>query len=117
MRKKRSPRTAPDARATCEAGSLRPRETGFSVRGCWQLWYISTHEDKEADRGSGTRRGVAAAYPAEFALELDAGLKDGEYQPTPDELAGIDRGRRAAAEGRFATDLQVEAAFAKFRGQ
>lgn len=54
---------------------------------------------------------------AEFALELDAGLKDGEYQPTPDELAGIDRGLRAAAEGRFATDLQVEAAFAKFRGQ
>jgi len=54
---------------------------------------------------------------AEFALELDAGLKDGEYQPTPGELAGIDRGRRAAAEGRFATDPQVEAAFARFRGQ
>jgi hypothetical protein len=54
---------------------------------------------------------------AEFALELDAGLKDGECQPTPDELAGIDRGVRAAAEGRFATDRQVEAAFAKFRGQ
>jgi hypothetical protein len=54
---------------------------------------------------------------AEFALELDAGLKDGEYQPTPDELAGIDRGLRAAAEGRFATDPQVEAAFVKFRSQ
>jgi hypothetical protein len=54
---------------------------------------------------------------AEFALELDAGLKDGEYQPTPGELAGIDRGLRAAAEGRFATDQQVEAAFAKFRGR
>ena len=54
---------------------------------------------------------------AEFALELDAGLKAGEYQPTPDELAGIDRGRRAAAEGRFASDGQVEAAFARFRGQ
>jgi predicted transcriptional regulator len=54
---------------------------------------------------------------AEFALELDAGLKDGEYQPTPEELAGIDRGLRAAAEGRFATDSQVEAVFAKFRGR
>jgi hypothetical protein len=52
---------------------------------------------------------------AEFALELDAGLKDGEYQPTAEELAGIDRGLRAA-EGRFASDQQVEAAFAKFRG-
>ncbi len=54
---------------------------------------------------------------AEFALELDAGLKDGEYQPSPEELAGIDRGLRAAAEGRFATEAEVEAAFAKFRGQ
>lgn len=52
---------------------------------------------------------------AEFAPELDAGLKDGEYQPTAEELAGIDRGLRAAAEGRFASDRQVEAAFAKFR--
>jgi hypothetical protein len=54
---------------------------------------------------------------AEFALELDAGFKDGEYEPTPEELAGIDRGLRAAEEGRFATDSQVEAAFAKFRGK
>jgi hypothetical protein len=54
---------------------------------------------------------------AEFALELDAGLNDGEYQPTPEELAGIDRGLRAATEGRFATEQEVEAAFAKFRGQ
>ena len=35
---------------------------------------------------------------ADFALELDAGLTDGEYQPSPEELAGIDRGLRAAAE-------------------
>lgn len=54
---------------------------------------------------------------AEFALELEAGLKDGEYQPTPEELAGIDRGLRAAAEGRFASEQEVEAAFAKFRAQ
>ncbi|HTB05054.1 MAG TPA: hypothetical protein VK804_31665 [Bradyrhizobium sp.] len=54
---------------------------------------------------------------AEFAIELDTGLKGGEYEPTPEELAGIDRGLRAAAEGRFATDSQVEAVFAKFRGR
>ena len=54
---------------------------------------------------------------AEFALELDAGFRDGEYQPTPEELAGIDRGLRAAAEGRFASDGEVGAAFAKFHGK
>jgi hypothetical protein len=54
---------------------------------------------------------------AEFALELDAGFKDGEYEPTPEELAGIDRGLRAAAEGRFADDQEVDAVFAKFRGR
>jgi predicted transcriptional regulator len=54
---------------------------------------------------------------AEFALELDAGLKGGEYEPTPEELAGIDRGLRAADEGRFASDSEVEAVFAKFRGR
>jgi predicted transcriptional regulator len=52
---------------------------------------------------------------ADFALELDAGLSDGEVEPTPEEMAGIERGLRAAAEGRFATDQQVEAVFAKFR--
>jgi hypothetical protein len=54
---------------------------------------------------------------ADFALELDAGLSDDIYEPTPEELAGIERGLRAAAEGRFATDQQVEAVFAKFRGK
>jgi predicted transcriptional regulator len=54
---------------------------------------------------------------AEFALELDAGFKDGEYEPTLEELAGIDRGLRAAAEGRFASDHEVEAVLAKFRGR
>ncbi len=52
---------------------------------------------------------------AEIALDIDAGLKDVVYEPTPDELEGIDRGLRDAAEGRFATDAEVEAAFAKFR--
>jgi hypothetical protein len=51
---------------------------------------------------------------AEIALELEAGLRDAEYSPTLEELAGIDRGLCAAEEGSFATDEQVEAAFAKF---
>ena len=37
------------------------------------------------------------------------------YQPTPAELAGIDRGLRDASERRFATDKQVEVALAKLR--
>jgi predicted transcriptional regulator len=54
---------------------------------------------------------------AAFARELDAGVNDIEYQPTPEELAGIERGLRDAEAGRFASEAQVEAAFAKFRGQ
>ena len=52
---------------------------------------------------------------AEIALDIEADLSGEEYRPTPEEFAGIDRGLRAAAEGRFATDDEVEAAFAKFR--
>ena len=54
---------------------------------------------------------------ADFALDLDAGFKAGDYEPTAEELAGIDRGLRDAAEGHFATPQKVEAAFAKFRGE
>jgi predicted transcriptional regulator len=54
---------------------------------------------------------------ADFVLDLDAGFKDGDYEPTAEELAGIERGLRDAAEGRFATPQQVETAFAKFRGE
>ena len=53
---------------------------------------------------------------ADFALDLDGGFKDGVYEPTAEEFAGIERGLCDAAEGRFATPQQVEAAFAKFRG-
>ena len=52
---------------------------------------------------------------AAIALDIDANLKGNEYEPTPGELEGIDRGLRDAAEGRFATDEQVEAVFSKFR--
>ena len=52
---------------------------------------------------------------AEIALDIDASLKDVLYEPTAEESAGIERGLREAAEGRFATDVEVAAAFAKFR--
>jgi hypothetical protein len=52
---------------------------------------------------------------AHIALDMDAGLKDDVYHPTPEELEGIDRGLRDAEQGRFATDEEVEAAFAKLR--
>jgi predicted transcriptional regulator len=54
---------------------------------------------------------------AEIALDIEAGMAGQEYDPTPAELAGIDRGMRAAEEGRFATHGEVEAVFAKFRGR
>jgi predicted transcriptional regulator len=52
---------------------------------------------------------------AEIALEIDARLKGSKYQATPEELEGIDRGLKAAREGRFATDAEVEAVFTKHR--
>jgi predicted transcriptional regulator len=52
---------------------------------------------------------------AEIALNIEENLSKGDYEPTPEELAGIDRGLRAADEGRFATNEQVEAALARLR--
>lgn len=52
---------------------------------------------------------------ADIARDIDESLTKGDYQPTPAELAGIDRGLRDAEAGRFATDVQVEAALAKLR--
>jgi hypothetical protein len=51
----------------------------------------------------------------QIAREMDADLKRGMYRATPGELAGIGRGQKAAREGRFATDEQVEAVLAKHR--
>jgi len=50
---------------------------------------------------------------AEIALEIDATLKGGIYHATREELDGIDRGIKAAREGRFATEQEVAAVFAK----
>jgi hypothetical protein len=52
----------------------------------------------------------------EYALEIEA-RHEGPFEPTPDELEGIDRGLQDAREGRFATDAEVEAVFAKYRGR
>ena len=52
---------------------------------------------------------------AEIALEIEASLATGTYHATPKELAGIDRGLKAARKGRFATDDQVKQVFQKLR--
>jgi predicted transcriptional regulator len=52
---------------------------------------------------------------AELALEIDQEMREGKYHATPAELAGIDRGLKAASEGWFATDEQIEAVIAKHR--
>ena len=49
-------------------------------------------------------------------MKSDERRADGDYKPTPAELAGIDRGLRDAAKSRFATQPQVDAALAKLRG-
>jgi predicted transcriptional regulator len=53
--------------------------------------------------------------PAEIKSEIDDSPKGRKYRATPAELEGIDRGLKAAREGRFATDVEVEAVFAKHR--
>jgi predicted transcriptional regulator len=51
---------------------------------------------------------------ARMAYEIEEELK-GEYHATPEELRAIDEGLRASAEGRIASEEEVEAAFRKFR--
>jgi hypothetical protein len=52
---------------------------------------------------------------ADIALEIEAEFRRGAYRANPKELAGIDRGLKAAREGHFATDQDVQAVFAKYR--
>jgi len=51
----------------------------------------------------------------QVALEIEAGIAGGVYRASPEELAGIDRGLCDAAAGRWASQDQVEAVFAKHR--
>jgi hypothetical protein len=71
---------------------------------------------KEAIRRAEAWPEEAQEQLAEIAFEIDAELKGGVYHATPEELAGIDRGLKAAREGRFVTDEEIDAAFAKRRG-
>jgi len=52
---------------------------------------------------------------AEIALEIEAALGAGVYHAMPKELEGIDRGLKAALEGRFASDDEVSRVFQKSR--
>jgi predicted transcriptional regulator len=54
---------------------------------------------------------------AEIAREMDAVVSGEDYDPTPEEVAGIERGLRAAEAGRFATNEEVEAVLAKLRSR
>ena len=77
---------------------------------------MTTKALKEAIRRAETWPEEAQEQLAEIAFEIDAEFKGGVYHATPEELAGIDRGLKAAREGRLATDEEVEAVFAKHRG-
>jgi len=81
-------------------------------------WYIPGMASKaleEAMRRAETWPAEAQEELAEIALEIDASLRGGTYRATLEELEGIDRGLKAAREGRFATDEEVEAVIAKHR--
>ncbi len=53
---------------------------------------------------------------ADIARDIEDSLSKGDYETTPAELAGMDRGLRAADQGHFATESEVEAALRKLRG-
>jgi hypothetical protein len=83
-----------------------------------QPWYnadMTAKALKDAIERAETWPEEAQEELAEIALQMDAGLCGDAYRATPDEVAGIDRGLRAAREGRFFTREEVEAVFAKHR--
>ena len=49
------------------------------------------------------------------ANQIESELQDGEYIASPEELKVIDAAIASIDSGEFATDQEVEAAFAKFR--
>jgi predicted transcriptional regulator len=83
------------------------------------LCYALNHDGKEIEGSVGTSRArwpeAAQAELAELVLEIDAELGAGAYKATKAELDGIDRGLKAAGEGRFATSDQVDDLFRKYR--
>lgn len=77
---------------------------------------MTTKALTEAMRRAETWPEEAQEELAEIAREMEAGF-GGVYHATPEELAGIDRGIREADAGKFVTDEEVEATFAKYRGK
>jgi predicted transcriptional regulator len=51
----------------------------------------------------------------QLARDIEVELSSGSYRATKAELAGIDRGLRDAADGKFATEQEIEATFSKYR--
>lgn len=103
--------TAEDIEKAVE--QLAPRE--LARFRAWFEAFDAEQFDTAIERDA--RAGKLDAHADEALAAHRAGRKDGEYEPTPEEFVGIDRGLRDAAEGRFATDQQVEAVFVKFRGK
>jgi len=52
---------------------------------------------------------------ADIALAIDESLSGGLYYASDEELNGIDRGAKAAKEGRFASDADVRAVLRRHR--
>ncbi|HTQ12936.1 MAG TPA: hypothetical protein VMH86_03595 [Rhizomicrobium sp.] len=67
------------------------------------------------DRAKGWPKGAQDEL-ARVALQIEAELGQGDYHATPEELAGVDRGLRDSADGKFASAAEVEATLAKYRG-
>jgi hypothetical protein len=81
---------------------------------CYNLSMV-TQALKDLMRRVETWPEAAQEELAEIALEIEGELEGGVYHASQEELAGIDRGLKAAREGRFATDQDVESVFAKHR--
>ena len=69
------------------------------------MCHALSYDGKETEGSVGTSRALEAAQAelAELVLEIDAELGAGVYQATKAELDGIDRGLKAAGEGKFVT--------------
>jgi hypothetical protein len=74
-----------------------PENRGRTLRGIYRPLAASC-------RGEGRHTHTPHRHATATSARIDASLEDGAYSATPTELAGIDRGLRAARKGRFVTD-------------
>jgi hypothetical protein len=75
---------------------------------------MTTERKSLIDRVSSLPEGLLDEV--EESLDGIEELHEGGYHATPEELKAIDEARAQIARGEVATDVEVEAAFAKFRG-